>query len=91
MTPEQRRIRGADAQALLDNPMLRDAFAAVAEHLEQQAQSCDQDNAEKARRIIIAKQILSGIKREIERVVKDGEVAQIELSEIEQRRRLFRR
>lgn len=91
MTPEQRRIRGADAQALLDNPLLRDAFAAVAEHLEQQALSCDPDNAEKARRVVMAKQILRGIEREIRRVVEDGAVAEVQLAEIEQKRRLFRR
>jgi hypothetical protein len=85
MTPEERRFRGHDARALLDNKLFKEAFSKVADHLEAQTMGCDPDNKDKAARIIIAKQLLQGIKREIERVVEDGEVAEIHLSEIETR------
>jgi hypothetical protein len=91
MTEESRRIRGEDAKALLSNTLLRGAFDAVGEHLEAQALSCDPDNKDKAARIVIAKQILAGIEREIKRVIEDGEVAEIQLVEIERKKSLMQR
>lgn len=90
MTPEHRKFRAQDAQALLDNPILKDAFKAMGEYLESKALSCDPDNKEITQRVVIAKQVLAGIKREIERLVDDGTVADIQMAEIEQRRHLFR-
>lgn len=93
MTPEKRLIDGADARQLLDNALFNEAFDAVAGYLDQQALSCDPDNKDKAQRIVISKQILSAIKREITRKVEDGALAEIQMQELEQRRRfaLFRR
>lgn len=87
-------IKGEDAKNLMNNKLLQEAFAAVAEHLEAQALSCDPDNKDKASRIVIAKQLLAGIKREIARVIDDGYVAKVQLEEIEKRSMLktvFRR
>jgi hypothetical protein len=86
-------IRGADAKALLDNPIFRDAFAAAAEYVEAKALDCDADNKEAAQRVIITKQILASVRREIERHVANGQVAQIQIAELEKRNRLklFRR
>lgn len=89
MSPEGRKFLAADAKALLENKLLQDAFRQVGEYLDSQALSCDPDNASKAQRIVIAKQILYGIKREIERVVEDGIVANMQINEIEQKRRMF--
>lgn len=91
---EQRRFEGHDAQALIDNPILRAAFDGVSESLEQQALSCNPDDKDKTARIICAKQILAGIKREIVRFIEDGGVAEIQLQEIDRKRGLravFRR
>lgn len=90
MTPESRKWQAQDAKALLDNKIFRAAFAGVADYIDAQALGCDPDNAAKAQRIIIAKQILAGIKREIERVVEDGVVAEIQIAEVEQRKKLFK-
>ena len=89
LTPEARRFRAQDAKALLEHPMFVAAFDAVAGHLEASALSCDPDDAEKSRRIVISKQLLAAIKREISRVVTDGVVAEVQMAEIEQTRRLF--
>lgn len=91
MSEEARRIRGEDAKSLLNNRLLRDAFKAVADHLEAQALACDPDNKDKATRIVIGKQILAGIEREITRVIEDGEIAQIQLAEIERKKSLMQR
>lgn len=91
MTPEARKFAAADAKALLDNQLFKQAFAGVADYLDSQALGCDPDNAAKAQRIVIAKQLLAGIKREIERVVEDGVVANIQIDQLEQKRGVLRR
>lgn len=93
MSPETRKFRAADARQLLENAMFKEAFEAVDEYLNAAALACNPDDAEKARRIVISKQILAAVKREIARVVEDGAVAEIQIQEIEKQRklRLFRR
>lgn len=93
MSLEDRTIRAADARQLLENPMFVEAWAAVEKHLNMQALTCDSDNAQKALRIVISQQLLAGVKREIQRIVTDGVVAEVQLSELEQRRRfaIFKR
>lgn len=86
MDSEQRAIIGNEARQLLENKHLRDAFSAVNERLDEMAMACDPDNKDKAARIVISKQLLAAIKREIERKIEDGEMAQVELSEIERKR-----
>lgn len=90
MTPEHRKFRASDAKALLDNEIFKSAFKSMGEYLEAKALSCDTDNKDITQRVVIAKQILAGVKREIERLVEDGIVADIQLAEIEQRKRMFR-
>ena len=87
MTPQERTFRATDAKQLLENKLFVEAFDAVAGHLNMQALTCDPDNAEKARRIVISQQLLAAVKREITRVVNDGAMAEVQLSELEQKRR----
>ena len=93
MTPEDRRIRATDARHLLEHPMFIEAWDAVEKNLSMQAMTCDSDNAQKALRIVISQQLLAGVKREITRIVQDGVVAEVQLNELEQKRKfaLFRR
>ena len=67
--------------------MFVEAWDAVEKHLNMQALTCDSDNAQKALRIVISQQLLAGVKREIQRIVTDGIVAEVQLSELEQKRR----
>jgi tellurite resistance protein len=89
-TPQQRRIIGAEAQQLLDNRHFREAFEAVDAYLVDVAKGCDPDNKEKASRVVISMQLLDAIKREIVRKVEDGEMAKIEMAELEKRNRPLR-
>lgn len=93
MTPEAAKFRAADAKQLLENEMFKGAFSAVAEYIEAQALGCGADNKEMAHRIVISKQILAAIKREIQRYVENGVVADIQIAELEKRKRfsLFQR
>jgi len=86
-TPEQRRINANEARQLLENKHFKEAFEAVGEYLENKALSCDPDNKEQAQRVVIAKQIFVSIRREIERKLDDGYMAEVEIVELERKRR----
>ena len=81
-----RKYRAADAQQLLDNKLFRDAWDRLHYHLEGQAMACDPDDKDKAARIIISKQLLKGLKREFERMVSDGDVADVQIAELQSRK-----
>lgn len=90
MSPEEAKFRAQDAKQLLENKLFKEAFAAVESHLDDVALSCDPDNKEKAQRIIISRQLLAAVKREIERVVEDGLIAEVRIAELEKRNKLLR-
>ena len=92
-SPESRRIRGREAKQLMENPLLKDAFAAVGAYIDEQALSCKLEDKDRAQMIIASKRLLESIKREIMRKIEDGEIAEIQIAEIEEKRRLrlFRR
>ena len=97
MTIEQelaeRRIRANEARQFMQNPLFKEAFEAVAGYLNEVALSCDPDNKDKAQRIILSQQLLRAVRREIERKVEDGDMAAIQINEIERRgvKNIFRR
>ena len=93
MSLESDRIKGADAQHLLDNPLFVGAFKAVGDYVESKALTCNPDDKEATQRIVITKQLLAAIKREIERQVEDGLIAEAQLKELERNAitRKFRR
>lgn len=89
-SPEQRRVIGQEARQLLDNPHFKEAFEAVESYLVGQAKHCDPDNKDKTQRVVIAMQIMEAIKREIVRKVEDGDMAQVEIVELERKNKPFR-
>lgn len=89
-SPEQRRVVGQEAQQLLSNRHFKEAFEAVEGYLVEQAKHCDPDNKEKTQRVVISMQLMEALKREIVRKVEDGEMAQIELAELERKNRTLR-
>ena len=70
---EARAFRSQDARQLLENPLFVEAFSSVEKHLQMAAMTCDSDDAQKALRIVISQQLLAAVKREITRVVQDGD------------------
>lgn len=90
MSLENDKFRAEDAKQLLGNKLFKDAFAAVDGYLNEVALSCDPDNKEKAQRIILSKQLLASVKREIERVVDDGDIAEVRMAELEKRNGILR-
>lgn len=90
MSPVQRRSIAGEARQLLENRHFREALGAVDSALEAQANSCDPDDKGKAQRVIIAKQLMVAIRREIVRKAEDGYMAEVEIAEIERRRGLLK-
>lgn len=93
LTPQQRRIIGAEAEQSLRDKHWNAAFDEVNAYLDQVALSCDPDNKEKAQRIILSKQLLQSIRCALVSKIEDGELAKIEIEQLDARDRLrvFRR
>lgn len=92
MSNEAKKFRAEDAKALLSNALFIQAFKGVDDYLEARLQMCDAADRDATQRVVIAKQLLSSIKREIERVIEDGVIADIRIAEVEKKRFLtFRR
>lgn len=89
-TPDQRRVVGIEARQALENRHWKEAFAAVETHLVEVAKHADPDNKDKAQRVLISMQLLEAIKRELVRKVEDGEMAQVEIAELERKNRTLR-
>lgn len=87
---EQRKWSSQEAKQLLDNKHFKQAFDSVEGYLVDNAHMCDPDNKDKAQRIVISMQLLQAIKREIIRKIEDGEMAEVQIAELEKRKGLLR-
>lgn len=76
----------ADAQALLENPVFQGALDKMEERLDANILNVSADDEKICARVVLAKQILKGIVREIHRYIENGNVADI--IEIEEIRKL---
>lgn len=93
LSPQERRIVGVEAQQLLDNKHFRQAWDALQGYLIEKAKACDTNAKGHAENVVISMQLLEALKREFIRKVEDGEMAKIEIEQLEQRgglRRLVR-
>ncbi len=86
MSPEQRRVIGQEAKQLLENKHFREAFDAVESYLVEKAKACDPTKPGHAENVVISMQLMEALKREIVRKIEDGEMAQIELTELERKK-----
>jgi hypothetical protein len=92
-SPELRRIKAHEARNVLENKHFREAWDALNAGLEARALSCDvygDKGQAEAARILAAKQLLHGLRREFLRKMDDGYMAEIELDELARKRRLQR-
>lgn len=90
LSPEERSVVGEEARQLLENKHYRQAWSALDDYITAQEEACDPDHKEKAQRLVITRQLLRALHREFERKVQDGEVARVEIAEIERARRPLR-
>jgi hypothetical protein len=96
-TYDQQRIRGSEAAQLLENKHYREAFDSLNAALDSSILGCNlyaKDADAAAVRLVMAKQMLLGVKRELERKVVDGIMADDQLSRelaAQERVRVFRR
>ena len=92
-TPDQRRIRANEARQVLENRHFIAAWDALNATIEAKALSCDtltDEGKRQAAGIVSAKQLLHGLRREFERKLDDGYMAEAELDEIARRRQRLR-
>ncbi len=80
--------RATDARNLLDNPVFKGAMIKVGQAIDLKLMSIDPDDRDKCTRVVLAKQILKGIEREIHRYIQDGEV--VELVELDRKRKTIK-
>jgi len=86
MNKEQLRER--DARQLLANPVFSGAIEKLEASLDAQILATDPDNKEKCARVVVSKQLLKGLVREINRYIENGEIQ--ELVELERKKRTLR-
>jgi len=66
------QIRAKDAEDLLANPVYKGAIKKLGESLDAKMLMMDVDNKDQCARIVLAKQLLRGIEREIARFIDQG-------------------
>ena len=86
MTPDEQKRMGQEALSIVSNTAFRHAMDKVADYIESQAISCDPDDSKRAQRIIIAKQIQASFSREIRRIIDNGEVANVRINALEEKK-----
>ncbi len=95
-TPDARRITANEARQVLENRHFVAAWNALDRSLEGEMLSFNvhqPGGPETAARMVIARQLLHGLRREFARKLTDGYMAEVELDEIARanRARIFRR
>ena len=75
-------VKGNDAKHLLDNPILKEAFDQVAEHLEERMLSIKSVDVRDCQDIVRTTQILTALERAIYSFIENGKFAQAELNAI---------
>lgn len=86
-------LKAAEAKSLLDNKIFKAAMLKMNQSLDMKMMSVNPDEIEKCARVVLAKQILNGIDREIKRFIVDGQVV-MKLAELEtptMKDRIFKR
>ena len=66
------QIRARDAESLLKNPVYTDAIKKLGDSLDNKILAMDVDNKDQCARVVLAKQLLKGIEREIARFIDQG-------------------
>jgi len=71
------QIRAKDAAALLANPVFRGAMEAMNTMLDRNISNVNPDNQDQCVRVVIAKQLMAGIERQINNYIENGKVADL--------------
>lgn len=88
MTDEEKILRGQEAQQLLNNPLLREAFEKIRERLEERRLHAKPTELELCADAIRVEQLLRALEREIRNYVDTGKMADFELG---RKKGLFKR
>lgn len=78
-----------DARQVLANKAFKQAFSRLSDHLEMKVLSANPDNAAETQRVVLAKQLLKGIERELTRMIQDESI-NAQMPELEPTRKMVR-
>lgn len=76
--------RAQRAQAVMDNPAFKDAFAGVREAIIARIEQCPMRDTEGAERLRIMLKLLNDVRANLEQALADGKVAGLRLQEVEE-------
>ncbi len=85
MTPEEETRRGEAARRLLADPLLREAFAAVEEHLRSTWLATTDDEAQERERLWMMLRLLRRVRGHLEAVLEHGRLARHEIDAVAER------
>ena len=87
MELKAKQFRAEDARQLLNNDAWKMMWQAMNEYLESKSLACDTaKDPQTAADIIRCKQLLSGLERELHRIIQDGQIAELQLDEMEKKK-----
>jgi len=78
------------ARQILDNPLFKEAFAALDADLARQRQAVKITDTELHTKLIVCEQVLSRFRDVLTRAIQDGDVAQMRI-ELENKKNAFKR
>jgi hypothetical protein len=78
---EVERIRGAEAKQLLDNKYLKEAWDAAERSILDQMDEVNLRDTDMHTKLIMARKVLTSVKKYLERMVQTGEMATLQLKE----------
>lgn len=71
------QIRANDAKALLANPVFQGFMESMNTMLDRNINNVNPDNQDQCVRVVIAKQLMAGIERQVNNYIENGKVADI--------------
>lgn len=87
MELKAKTFRAEDAKQLLDNPVWKTIWGAVNEHLDSKALLCNTaKEPEVAADLVRCKQLVKALEREVHRVIQDGQIAEIQIEELNKKK-----
>lgn len=90
-TPEEATRRADQARQITDNPLMREALEALHESLRRQRLAVKPTDTDGHTKLILAEQVLGQFEQYLQRVIRDGESAQMQLIQPSLRERIFAR
>ena len=88
-TAEEYRIIGLDAQQLKSNKAFRMVLDQAKEYITSKELNCDLDDSSKAARLILMRQTIALIERQLESIINNGIISQNYLDSVAEKKNVY--